>query len=131
ASGGPLQTSITVGASATVTGADIYVPPPAATLSFTAIGVGDPGTMISFAPATATIARGANKQLLVSGTGLSNTTSVSVSGSGVTLSNALFQNGVIFINISVSSSAAAGIRNVTVTNPNGDASILTGGLLIQ
>jgi hypothetical protein len=114
-----------------VTGADIYVPAPAAGLSFTAIGIGDPGTSIAYAAATATIARGANKQLLVAGTGLSNTTSVSVSGSGVSLSNLLFQNGVIFINISVSSTAAVGNRNVIVTNTNGDTSILTGGLLIQ
>src|SRR5262249_28582787 len=108
ASGAPLQTSITVGTSATVTGADIYVPPPAAGLSFTAIGVGDPGSPIPYAPATASIARGANKQLLVSGTGLTNTTSVSVSGTGISLGNPQFQSGVIFINISVSSSAAPG-----------------------
>jgi hypothetical protein len=38
---------------------------------------------------------------------------------------------VIFISISVSSTAAPGDRNVIVTNPNGDTSILTGGLLIQ
>jgi hypothetical protein len=126
-----MQTSITVGASATVTGADIYVPAPAGGLSFTAIGVGDPGTLIAYAPATATIARGANKQLLLSGTGLSNTTSVSVSGSGISLSNLVFQQGVIFINISVSSTAATGNRNVIATNSNGDTSILTGGLLIQ
>jgi hypothetical protein len=130
-SGAPMQTSITVGASATVTGADIYVPAPAGGLSFTAIGVGDPGTLIAYAPATATIARGANKQLLLSGTGLSNTTSVSVSGSGISLSNLVFQQGVIFINISVSSTAATGNRNVIATNSNGDTSILTGGLLIQ
>jgi hypothetical protein len=130
-SGVPLQTSITVGTSATVTGADIYVPPPAAGLSFTAIGVGDPGSPISYAPATASIPRGANKQLLVSGTGLTNATSVSVSGTGISLSNPQFQSGVILINISVSSSAAPGIRNVIVTNSNGDTSILTGGLLIQ
>jgi hypothetical protein len=38
---------------------------------------------------------------------------------------------VIFINISVPSTAAPGNRNVIVTNSNGDVSILTGGLLIQ
>ncbi len=107
------------------------MPPPAAGLSLTAIGVGDQGTSISFGPATATIARGSNKQMLLNGAGLSNTTSVSVSGTGITLSNFVFQNGLIFINISVASTASTGTRNVIVTNSNGDTSILTGGLLIQ
>ena len=131
ASGSQIQTSINVGASVTTTGADIFVPPPAAGLSLTAIGVGDQGTSISFGPATATIARGSNKQMLLNGDGLSNTTSVSVSGTGITLSNLVFQNGLIFINISVASTASTGTRNVVVTNSNGDTSILTGGLLIQ
>lgn len=122
---------VTVAASATATGVDIVVPGPAATLNLTGIGVGDPGTSIAAGSSSAEITRGQTKQLLLSGTGLSAGTTVSISGSGVTFSGLQAQDGFLFINIAVDSGAAAGARNVIVTNSNLDTSILAGGLLIR
>ncbi|MBI4475308.1 MAG: IPT/TIG domain-containing protein [Acidobacteria bacterium] len=122
---------VTVTASATATGVDIVVPAPAATLNLIGIGVGDPGTSIAAGSSSAEITRGQTKQLLLSGTGLSTGTTVSVSGSGVKFSGLQAQDGFLFINIAVDSGAAAGARNVIVTNSNLDTSILAGGLLIR
>jgi hypothetical protein len=134
--GTSVPSTVTVNTSSTVTGADIYVSTPVAGLSFTGIGIGAPGSSISYYANTVIIARGAGQQLpaqqlLLVGSGLSSGTTVSVSGSGVTLSNVVFQSPAIFANIAVDPTAATGYRNVTLTNTNGDVSIMTGGLLIQ
>jgi hypothetical protein len=127
-----IQTALSVGAGATVTGADIYVPAPSTAFAFLGIGVGASGSSIGSASASAAVTRGGpTQQLLLTGTGLTASTIVSVSGTGVTLSGLQFSNGSIFVNIAVDSGATPGFRDVTITNGAGDTSIMTGGLLIQ
>jgi hypothetical protein len=105
-------------------------------LNLTAIGVGNPGTSITFGSSSIEVFRGTTKQLLLSGTGFNAGTVVSVSGSpggvtGVTLSNTAFQNGVIFVTIQVDAAAVTGSRNIMVTNTNLDTSVMSGGMFIR
>jgi hypothetical protein len=139
-SGLPIQTSVSVGVAATVSGVDIYVPEPAGTLNFTDIGIGDVGTPIGASGGSVTVTRGQTKQLLlcygVAGhcsttSGFSPTSTVSISGGGLTVRDFAFQSGAIFVTIVVDPSAAPGPRNVMVRNSNGDISSMTGGLIIQ
>lgn len=123
--------SITVETATTVTGMDIYVPPAAGVLNVTGIGVGNPGSQISTFSSSAEISRSQTRQLLLEGTGMNTGSTVSVSGSGVTLSGQIFQNGFTFVTIIVDANAPPGARNVIVTNPNQDRSILSGGLFIR
>jgi hypothetical protein len=131
-SGAQIQTALSVGAGATVQGADIYVPAPSTTLGVLYIGVGAPGSSIFSTVASATVTRGGpTQQLALAGNGLTANTTVSVSGTGVTLSGLQLVSGTILINIAVDSGATPGYRNVILTNAAGDTSIMTGGLLIQ
>jgi hypothetical protein len=133
--GGAIKTAVTVGTSATVSGADIYVPvaviapPTAGALSFTAIGL----TSAGFAyPASVTVPRGATTQLFLVGTGFSSSTAISVTGSGVTLNTPNVSGGTqIIVSVTVDANTATGPRSVILTNSNGDTTTLTGGLLIQ
>jgi hypothetical protein len=100
-------------------------------LNLTAIGIGEPGTAISFSASSVDLSRGQTKQLLLVGAGLTAGTAVTVSGGGVTIDSVVFQTGNIFVNISASTSAATGPRNVIVTNSNLDTSVLSGGLFIR
>jgi hypothetical protein len=135
ASGTQIKSAIVVPAAGKASGGDIYVPPavvapPApGSLSFTAIGLVSNG--FAFA-ATAPVPRGAITGLFLVGTGFSTGTTVAVTGSGITLSSPVVTNGVqIIINATIDAAAAQGPRSVILTNPNGDTSILSGGLLIQ
>jgi hypothetical protein len=125
--------SVSVTAGATAAGVDIYVPAAAAGLNLTAIGVGDPGTAISFGSSSIDVLRGTTKQLLLSGTGFNSGTQVTISGGGggITLSGTAFQNGFIFVTIAVDASATAGARNIIVTNTNRDTSVMSGGMFIR
>jgi len=127
-------TAVTVTAAATTSDVDIYVPPPAGALNLEAVGVGTPGTPITYAPLSAEISRGETKQLLLVGSGMNSGagTTVSISGGGISFSNLVYHSsGAIFVNIAVAAGAATGFRNVAVTNSNLDTSVLSGGLLIR
>jgi hypothetical protein len=131
AGGAQIQTAVSVGAGANATGADIYVPAPSTSLAIQGIGIGAPGGSIGTSINSITVTRGAAaQQMLIVGTGLTASTTVSVSGGNVTLSSSQFQSGGIFINITADASATPGYRNVTITNGS-DVSVMTGGLLIQ
>jgi hypothetical protein len=124
---------IIVDAASTTYSADIYVPAPSGMLSFTEIGIGDPGTSISYGTSSVEVARGSTKQLVVSGNGISGAarTSISISGNGITLTSLTYQGNLLFVTVTVSTTAALGPRNVTVTNSNLDTAIMTGGLIIR
>ncbi len=62
---------------------------------------------------------------------ISNVSTVTVSGIGITLSNVSYSGDVIFIQIDVAANAALGPRTVTVTNSNLDTSVLSGGIIIK
>jgi hypothetical protein len=124
---------VVVTANATTNGADIYVPFPAGTLNATMIGVGDPGTSISLSSSSPDITRGQTKQIVLGGTGMSlaNGTTVSISGTGISIGSLTFQGTFAAVTVTVSPSAAPGPRNVIVTNSNLDTSVLSGGLFIR
>ena len=69
----------------------------------------------------------------MAGTGISeaNGSNVTVSGTGITLSNVSYSGNVIFIQIDVAANASLGPRTVTVTNSNLDTSVLSGGIIIK
>jgi len=128
--GTPIQTTVNISASATTTGADIYVPAPAGTLTFTAVGT--TAGRIAYA-ASITVAKGSSTPVFAIGSGFSATSTVSVSGGGdVTVSNVTaVTSGQLNATLNVGATAASGPRNIMITNANGDTSILTGGLIIQ
>jgi hypothetical protein len=129
ASGTQIQSPITIGAAAKVSGGNIYVPPPALGLTFTKIGLISTGSAYS---ASAPVPRGAITGLFLVGSGFTAGTTVAVTGSGITLSSPVVTNGVqITISVTIDAAAAQGPRSVILTNSNGDTSILSGGLLIQ
>jgi hypothetical protein len=130
ADGLPQLTTVNVASGANTAGTDIYVPPPAGSLSFTAIGTVVNGAGNAY-PASATFSKGSSQRMALVGTGFTSSTTVSA-GPGVTVSSVtLFSPTEILATISVSETAASGPRSITVVNPDGDASILTGGLIIQ
>ena len=98
-----------------------------------AIGIGDPGTVIAYATSSVEISRGTTKQLLLNGTGMSaaSRTSVSISGGGVALTSLIYQGNMIFVTATVNATAALGPRNIILTNANLDTSISTGGLIVR
>jgi hypothetical protein len=126
----PQLTTVSVAPGANTAGTDIYVPPPAGSLSFTAIGTVVNGAGNAY-PASATLSKGSSQRMALVGTGLTSSTTVSA-GPGVTVSGVtLFSPTEILATISVSETATSGPRSITVVNPDNDASILTGGLIIQ
>jgi hypothetical protein len=132
-SSGSSGTPFPVTSGTMATSMDIVVPPPAGSLNITVIGIGDPGTAINFSGASVEISRGQTKQLVLGAAGLSeaNGSTVSISGSGVTVGAVTFQSGYMRANITVSSSAISGPRDVIVTNSDMDTSIFSGGLFIR
>ena len=128
-----VQTPVTVTAGVVTTGVDIYVPAPAGTLNFTLIGDGDRFASFSFASNSIELTRGQTTDLVVGGTGISeiNGSTVSVSGAGITLSNVLFQDDLMLVQIEVDANAALGPRTVVVTNSNLDTSAMSGGIIIK
>jgi hypothetical protein len=64
------------------------------------------------------------------GLGFSNRITASVSGSGVTVNSVTYTDPThVTLNVSVSSGASAGARNVTVTNPDGQSATSSTGIL--
>ncbi len=128
-----VQSSVTVAAGQTTTGVDIYVPAPAGTLNFTAIGAGDRFSGISFASSSVELTRGLVTDLIIAGTGISqaNGSTLTVSGGGLLFANMSFTGNGMFVAVSVSATAALGPRTVIVTNSNLDTSVLSGGIIIK
>jgi hypothetical protein len=136
-----LQTAVNVGAGQTVSNLDIYVPVTSnGALNATEFGLADVGaTFVNFAAASVEISRGATKQLVVVGTGISaaSGTTVSFSGTGITVTGPItysfLGDGTSFLSttITVAGNAALGARNIIVTNSNLNTSVLTGGLFIR
>ena len=125
--------TVTVNTSSTTAGVDIYVPPAAGVLNATRIGIGDSGSSILISSSSVEILRGQTKVLVLGGTGLNQAagTTISISGSEISVSPVQFQDPYAFVAIGVSSTAAPGPRNVIVTNSNLDVSVLSGGLFIR
>ena len=128
-----IQTQITVTAGQTTTGVDIYVPTPVAALNITDIGTGDRTQGIFAASQAAEVTQGQTTDLLIFGTGMSseNGSTLTISGTGITISPHLFNGDALFVEIVIASNAALGPRTVTVTNSNLDTSVLSGGLIIK
>jgi hypothetical protein len=126
----PQLTTVNVAPGTNTAGSDIYVPPPAGLLSFTAIGIVVDGAGNAY-PASATLSKGSSQRMALVGTGFTSSTIVSA-GPGVTVSGVTLSGpSEILATISVSETAVSGPRSITVVNPDADASILTGGLIIQ
>jgi hypothetical protein len=125
--------SVIVDTGAVTSGIDIYVPPPAAGLNLTQIGVGNSVTSVTLGSSSVEIARGQTRQLVLAGTGMSAAagTSVSISGGGVTVGSPVFQGSFLFVDVTAAAGAEPGARNVVVTNSNLDQSVFSGGLFIR
>jgi hypothetical protein len=125
--------NVVVNTASIVSGVDIYVPPASGTLNVTRIGIGDPGSSILISSSSVDVTRGQAKVLVVGGTGLSQTagTTVTISGTGISIGAMQFQDPYVFVAISASPNAATGPRNVIVTNSNLDVSVLSGGLFVR
>lgn len=130
ANGNATATTVTVSAGTTTSGTDIFVPPPAGSLSIYAVGTATSGAAY---PQPVTLTRGTSTQVFIAGSDFSSSTIVSASGSGDVTTNGLtvFNSTQLEFTINVSASAATGPRTLFVTNPNGDISSLTGGMIIQ
>jgi hypothetical protein len=133
-----IQNPITVTTGLTTPNVDIYVSPPAAVLNAIEIGVFGVGeTSFLYETASVDLPRGQQKELVVAGTGISaaNGTTLTISGSGTTVSDVRYQplgnSALIIVRVSVDANAAVGARNVVLTNSNFDTSVLTGGVLIR
>jgi len=117
--------------------ADIYVAPPAgAALNITGVAATDTtATSAAIGASSVQVPTGASRRLWIQGTGIAASagTTVSVSGSGVTVTSPpdALQDGLTVVRITVAAGAAAGPRNIIITNANLDTSVLTGGLIIQ
>jgi hypothetical protein len=81
--------------------------------------------------------RGQQRELAVAGTGVSqaNGTTLSISGSGTTISNVSFQmsgtTSLMIVTVTVDGAATPGPRNVVLRNTNSDMTVLTGGVFIR
>lgn len=131
-SGTPVQAPVTVTSSAT-NGVDIYVGA-AVSLNPSLLSLqpaGFSGGAFSEQSTALEISRGATKVLIIDGSGMQSGATITISGSGVTMSGVQFSSGLVFGNIAVDSAATTGPRNIIVTNPNGDTAIFTGGIIIQ
>lgn len=135
----PFTNPVTVTAGQKTTGVDVAVPTLTPTLLITAVGVGN-----SAGAATVPVAQGSSASLLIVGEGMVAGTCYAVSGPndvGVTQpgSGSFFMCGpsggaknipCAQVNISVTSAAALGARNILVKNGAGEVSAFVGGLLI-
>jgi hypothetical protein len=124
---------VAVVAATTTANADIYVPPAAGNLNIERVGIGDAGQSFSVVGSSAEVALGQTKVLGILGTGFSQAagSTVTISGTGITVGTPTFQAGSMLVTITVAASAEAGPRNIIVTNSNLDRSVFSGGLLIR
>jgi hypothetical protein len=138
--GGPTPSTsagaVSVGAGQTASGVDINVVPPALSPPENAelLGVTNVNTAGSASNSGATIHQGSTMKVLVFGSGLSGSMTVSISGPGdIAVSNILTVTstdgtpGVAF-DAAVSASAGLGARTVFLKSANGDITTFTGGL---
>jgi hypothetical protein len=126
------QNNVTVTGGATTNGVDIYVPAPVGSLNALEIGIVDVGALLySWGRSAVEIVRGDTKELIVNGSGMSQATMLTISGSGITISNVRYQGTLLIVRIAVAPNAAVGVRNIILTNPNLDTSVFTGGIFIR
>ncbi len=128
-----IQLPVTVVSDTTTSGVEIYVPSPAGTLNVTGIGAGDRTMGIAGGSASVVLAQGVTTDLLIFGSGVNAAAGISVgaTGDGLTFSNLTLLNGSLFVQVDVAADADPGPRTVIVTNSNLDASVLSGGIIIE
>ncbi|PYS53343.1 MAG: hypothetical protein DMG13_13100 [Acidobacteria bacterium] len=129
-----IQSSVTVNGGQTTGDVDIYVPPPAGILNALIIGAADIGApRFLLGPNSQDLPRGQSKLLIVAGFGISRAggSTVTISGSGVTVSDLIAVEYGVQVKVTVDSNAAVGPRTVFVTNANLDTTALTGGVYIR
>jgi hypothetical protein len=99
---------------------------PAPTAAFGSVVNATPGQLNVSLPITGT-------NLFDPGTGFPNRLSAAVSGTGVTVNSVAYVSPTqANVNFSVAATAAAGLRNVTITNPDGQsAAVLTSAINIK
>lgn len=127
---------ITVSAGQTTSGADIAVGSPQASpaINATTLGANDFGSTGSAFNSGDSIARGASRQVLVFGPGLSGAVTISLSGpADITISNeqsitATDKTPGVSFDVAVSPTAALGARTVLLKNAQNDITTFTGGL---
>ncbi len=127
-----LTVNITVAGNATAGAYDITV-----VNADGGVGTLSGGFTVNAAPTITSLSPGSQAQntsnhtIIVNGSGFVSGASVSFSGSGITVNSTTFNNASkITLSVSVSSSAATGARNVTVTNPDGGSYTLTNGFTV-
>ena len=128
-----VRSIVSVSASQTTTGVDIYVPEPIGDLNVTKIGIGDREQTITRNAISVEVTQGQTTDLLMAGVGISeaNGSTVTISGAEITLSNVSYSGDVIFVQIAIGANAEVGPRTVTITNSNLDTSVLSGGIIIK
>jgi hypothetical protein len=129
-----ITNNVTVGASQN-TMADIYVSAPAGSTAINGFGIGITETTAvgaSLGGSSVEATTGTTRRLWITGDGVSSTTAVTISGPGVTVaSSGVTFGGYVIVHITVAPGAAAGPRNIMLTNTNLDTSVITGGLIIR
>jgi hypothetical protein len=129
-----IQSPVTVSGGQTTGNVDIYVPASGGRLNAILIAVADVGaSSILLTPSSRDLSRGQTKLLVVLGYGVSQAagSTITISGSGVTVSDVRpFENG-IQVKVTADANAAVGPRTIFVTNSNLDTSAVTGGLYIR
>lgn len=128
--------AISVGSGQTVSGVDINVVPPALSPPENAelLGVTDVNTGGSASNSGATIHQGSTMKVLLFGSGLSGSMTVSISGPGdiavsniTSISSTSGTPGIAF-NAAVTATAGLGARTVFLKSTNNDITTFTGGL---
>ncbi|MGH9438879.1 MAG: hypothetical protein ACRD22_13530 [Terriglobia bacterium] len=137
------EVPVTVTAGSTTSNVNIAAPafnPPQLLLE--ALGASTSGTATTAANGAVTVSPGQTVNLFVVGTGVTAGTFFEVTGnnditvtqpgaSDFTQTTDVPPIPAVNFNINVSSSATAGPRNLIVTNPAGEISIVTGGIIVQ
>ncbi len=94
-------------------------PPPEEELSITSVSPSQVGP-------------GYSGTFTIEGTGFKSGANVFICGGDITISSVnVVSSGEISLNLTVSSSASSGLRDVTVTNPDGESYTLSSGLIIS
>ena len=128
----PITSNVTVNQSQN-TFADIYVSPPIGTLNANALGISlTTENTASIGASSVEVPAGVTRRLWITGAGISPSSSVSISGSGITVSSSgVSATDYVIVNIAVAAGTALGPRNIVLTNSALDTSIITGGLIVR
>ena len=131
--------TFSVAAGQVTAGVDVTVPAPSGTpVNVRQAGAFDVGTTsFTYSSSSVELTRGQTKKLVLAGNQIraSAGSTLSISGTGVTLSNIEFQTSgsddLVIAQVAVAPDAPTGPRYAMVRNTNDDISILSGGLIIQ